>query len=610
MSSKSVARHELQRLFPSAFFHGRPDHNNGRHSLIVMEEMHQTLKGTRNFPTLNPAYDVCKIKNGFHLCGTMKKSCEYTLMETDAYYYVMAFDKAKYVPVAKGDEHHGRDGNDTTEAETGSEAGASPKTTSKSKAKAKADVPKPNYVPEDGISFKDRRPYLRMDDPLPRDFSLALSDREDTLMNIIAGISASWIDNDSGAQIYVPPDKQVLIDGHCLHLDTARQIGVKPRILNEDDPNSAWEPKDDDEAYDTPISISYDDGGAVWRPELKNQHGEAEVTCFFLHKRICELSQKLIGMDILSIDTDVMNYALNHVEKLHTIHGDQTPPIFWRFNPRLTWVYDMERPSFKLEEWAHINLLVDLIQKGKFERNLPPKKSMTSSQKAKYLEAIKNMSASQKNEKAKRDELIERNWRKLKHPVQSLIACIITCGGDYTCGYYGMTHDTFLEAYRTYSHIIGDIVTIDEDHAHKITMNTKAYIRLVKCAYIMKKKIMIDVKLLDDLKKAKDQREVCKGKKRTGGKEVLLPPEIAHASTVAHILEKRGLDEKNLFPTMKCLLINVLQVLYFLKIIYQAGDNPKLEEPLCLKYFYKLRDSSKPLSRHNVERIRTYGQRL
>ena len=186
-SAKSQGRQTIEKIWPSAFGM-RPTESPD----VIFEDLIQALKsvgqGTCDPSLVDPP---CSIRNGRELVMCMKKSAEQALRETNCHTCVICFDRYDKVPKTKGVEESHRD--EKKQATTPGDGGEEGKKKRKSSAKDARPVSVKDPNPEDGIGFKDRRPYLTLDGPLPRDWSAAMKDRDDTLPHIVRWMCAHWL---------------------------------------------------------------------------------------------------------------------------------------------------------------------------------------------------------------------------------------------------------------------------------------------------------------------------------------------------------------------------------------------------------------------------------
>lgn len=526
MSGKSASRHLFELYCPNAFFNKHLVTNSG----VIIEDMLQIIKPIKGSERYNPASgDKCILKNGNDFANRMRWSFQKALKKSEEMiYYVMMFDKSKCVPITKGVEQNKRDKTNSVDMST---------------------------VPKDGINFKDRRPYISGDKPLPADLSLAISDRDDTLMEIISFLNSFIISYYIKNKI--PSGKNLVIDGHCLKKDIAEKIGVEK--------TNGWSPSSDYEAYCTPIVINHK--GAFWFEYLHNEYGEVDFTSFYIYDKLCEIEKKTLGLDIYSIDTDTMLLGLVYISKRL---GVNCGGIYWRYEPKLSWVlnYRDEEPKWpdQEEKWVELVELYKMANGGcfNFQREKPPKlnksgKPIVPRKKADFTRDIKG-------------------FTMLKSPILTMVTAIFTIGGDFIDKLPLITHETAMKALECYSSYIGDIVEVDRSkYSFHVNINGQAYVRFVKSCYIIQKDL-----------KGKDGRAMHPSKIEYEE----INDELRRAKRVAGGL-----------PDLALLRCHARHLLYYLCLVFQIGDEKSLKLPNPLLYSYGPVDSKKPLARNNIKRI-------
>lgn len=544
MSQKSEARHELERLFPAAFLAGL--NYDTRKSAIVFEDVLQAIKPLGS-GALDVCDEACKVKDCFQLFCSLKKSAEWTLERTEAKTYVIVFDKYRFVPEIKGHEQNARN----------------QKTPVQSRKKAKEKKPEPDRTPVDGIPFKKRRPYLSAGKPIPRDIRLALDDRDDTLQDIIRCLSVAWVSPNSGARFDFPHDKRIILVGHGLTLADCEHMMIH---------KGKADPQTDHDAYCTPLMVAYYENGQIglsWLSDLRNELGETDMFLFYAIRKM-----RPHAVDILSVDTDMLALALTYLDKHHS--SDVTK-IYWRYYPALTWVYTFDGPHVNMERWVDVNALYVMMRGGKFNRYPPPKKNQSKKLKEEKEKALLLMSDADHERKKKEDDANESNYAKLQHPVLTLIMCFLVAKTDYTfqC-LYGVTHEKYMEAMRRYSSYIGDLVEVREE---KIFLRGDSFLRLLKTAFM-----------------------IARGRfKDPHSGEMIHPATLTMEDVRARTDD---LNPKNRFPSDAQVLLSAKQIAAVLLIYSQIGTASKLLEPDPVAHGYGPRDSSKPISRNNILRLK------
>ena len=425
----------------------------------------------------------------------------------------------------------------------------------KPKKKSRSKKIPPSTDPLDGISFKDRRPYLQLDEPIPIDISLALSDRDDTQIDIISFICYHLLKGT--CEFTIPKWKNLIIDGHCLTLEKSKILGVGI--------DQKYKPKDDLEAYSTPIIIQTD-GKLSWATYLKNEIGESDFSIFFLYDKICGIEKKMLGLDIYSVDTDMMFLSLIYLHKKGLNCGE----ICWRFEPGPSWVLNIEFvpnvwPNFT-ESWVDIRELYNYIKEGCFiePQPKPPKINKATG---------KPVVSRKKAERTK--DII--SFINLKNPVVCLVVAFFTAGGDYIDKFPLFGHEAAFTALQCYSNYIGDLITEDrKKFKYGISTNGIAYARFVKSCFIIQR----------NFKNEKGEA---------------IHPKMTVEEINKMLPQTKG--KKQTFIPHEKIMCHARHLQYYLSLVFQIGTCSKLDEPDPLLYSYAKIDESKELSRTNIKRV-------
>jgi hypothetical protein len=506
----------------------------------------------------------------------------------------MCYDKHKYVPDIKGQEQVDRDENFIDdEDDSGSEA--------ERKRKKKEE-----RTPDDGISFKDRRPYLLNNETIPADFQDALHDRDDTRREVIRCIVRSWLHPGSGcfALDSVPSGKRLIVDGHCLTLEDCEELGVK-----------GIRPKTDEDAAKTPLVLGLplipEDFLQIepypyltWGAELRNENGEADFGIFYLWKQLCKLDQREYGLDMFSNDTDWMELALVLLARQQACAG----PIFWRYAPKPSWVLYTEHNKLSDEQWVDVSGLYQAIDAGAFSDDPPKKKPPPASKKRKQEEENGPNNAKKRARpppKGPLDEMTKEEreayeiglvvmkrqfFEDTENRVLSLVAALFAVGNDVLGGFKGLTHERFVDAMRIYGGYIGTLVKVGDQYSRGIMLDGAAYVRLIKTAYILAKK----------LKKEWKRKDGSKG-------AAPMHPEDKTVQQIRDMTERYV--PENRFPTDQYIIASAHHLQYFLTLAWQVGEVHKLDEPDPLMYRYHKIDPKLPVSKTNLVREKaTYQQ--
>lgn len=561
MPQKSEARHELARLFSGAFNSGCV--SLGRDFDVAFEDGLQALKSIGN-GLLDTCNECPKLRTADDIFEATKRSAEQALNYTNCSTYCFLFDKYKYVPMAKGHEQSLRDNKRSTEEQ---ECESEPKNKNGKRTKK----PEPDRTPLDGKPHRKRRPYLVSGMPIPRDVRLAIHDRDDSLPHIISLQCMEWISLGSPHCLNIPQFKRVIIDGHCLTLEMAKTCGVGGKY-----------PASDKDAYQTPILVGDPFGNsdnksfAIWCPEFKNQHGEADSCTFFLLEHLIGKYPHRIHAEIYSNDTDMLNLSLIELDK----RGSEAPYIHWRFAPHPSWVFFTKLINSDTSKWADMNRLAQLISCGQFDRMAPPGRNKSKKIKEKHEELLRTMSIDDMDDKKRAHEGDQQKFTGLKYPLLSFVVAVLTAKSDYTDGIKGITHERFFSAMIQYADYIGDLIDISEDYGYGISINGGALCRLYKTAYML----------------AKSERF----KKDKNNKGEIMHPSTISLKTIRSMTS--SLAEMNQFPSDDYILQSGKHLRYLMILYYQVGKSPRILEPNPLNYGYYPRDPTLPLSRNNIRR--------
>ena len=237
---------------------------------------------------------------GAHLVEKFKKTIEGTLRYGDCDVFVLCFDKAMFVSVAKGAEQAKRD--------------------------ASGHVPSVLAQMDDrdvqatSVSYEEKRPYIELDKPLPADWHLAMRDREATVRHILSWLSEQLLSPHSAHRIEVPECKTFLIDGHCLCETQLLRMSVETGSRS-----SAT-------LYQIPVSLGVpfekqltergngsSDLFSLYELQLAplatNSRGEADFAIFWYLRLAQGRSRLPVDFRISSTDTDILLYGLVYLER-------------------------------------------------------------------------------------------------------------------------------------------------------------------------------------------------------------------------------------------------------------------------------------------------------
>ena len=367
---KSHIRHVLEIAYPTCFINGdkRTPAEIGNVRLVFEDSM-QTLKSfgdTWNSNQQVPSNQSCSIDYGLillrklgnlvlthfeHLLLSFRQSAEITFRNMpNVEVYALMFDKYDFVPISKGHEQTKRNSSKAANIED---------------AEGKVIV---TIGPADGISYKQRRPYLALGKEIPEDINKAKHDRDDTLPHIVRCICRELLNPLEGRRLSdedaeppkpwepqtllpqenfttsftIPHGKRVVIDGHCLQLEDLRniqaifpnrqmaleawQVTLGKFKYEELAEQTLWDAagfKSDRDVYSTPVVVE-----SIVGPEkqemriaymcraLANEQGEGDFCFFGMHHLLSRMLHReknpdavmdfpLLSYDVLSIDTDI-----------------------------------------------------------------------------------------------------------------------------------------------------------------------------------------------------------------------------------------------------------------------------------------------------------------
>jgi hypothetical protein len=148
-------------------------------------------------------------------------------------------------------------------------------------------------------------------------------------------------------------------------------------------------------------------------------------------------------------------------------------------------------------------------------------------------------------------------------------------GTDYNEGYKNLTHQHIATALKLYHNYIGNVITLSDDFDCGISINGEAYVRLLKCVYMVAKEKTFKQKIHPSVMSF-DRMQ----------------------SLTSHL--KNSLNPLAHMDIVKCTLLHSL---YTLKMIYQIG-NSRINVPGNITdYAYAKLDETLPPSRDNIKRL-------
>jgi hypothetical protein len=357
--------------------------------------------------------------------------------------------------------------------------------------------------------------------------------------------------------VNVPRGKRLIINGHCISLEKSRELKVGE--------GQKWSPKDDEEAYSTPIVVE-EDLSLSWADHLADRLGECDFSGYYIYNRLCEHEGRRLGLDVYSVDTDIMFLGLVYCHKNRGQDG-----IYWRFEPNLSWVLHYaevpDRWPQLNERWGDISELHRSIKGGCFNR--PKEKPQKFNKKTgKPIVPRKKADIPTKVE----------DFVMLKNPILTLVAAFFTMGGDFIDKFPLIVHETALKAVMCYSKYIGDIVEEDKAmYRYSVNINGKSFARFVKSCYVIQKNV-----------KDEDGNAVH--------------PKDMTLEDIEDCL-KNWKNKSGDFPSTEKIQCHAKHLLYYFSLVFQVGDEKRLREPDPLMYSYSKKDEDQELSRTNIKRL-------
>jgi hypothetical protein len=303
-----------------------------------------------------------------------------------------------------------------------------------------------------------------------------------------------------------------IFDGHCIDDD------YKVIINNLESPDSVTGA----ECYDTPIGllVNGSERSISWMIPFRNTTGESDFLPFFYTKNLQKLDWKddmvtgtqLSTMEmsrvtcIISVDIDSILYALTNLDIRHK--KDEYNSIFRVMYKRIS---KKQEP-----EWANINELLEYIK----------------------------------------DTIGRAGGSGMSYPALQLVTACLAAGSDYMENHYFVPQYHFIDAYRNYPDLIGNVVDVCEESAdgkkkfYKMALNASNYVKLICLAYYTSKK---DNKLWKDY----DPLE-C-------------PP--TYSSVMRRLVENYPDNDKFWLPSIDDLKFSACQMQYYLNMLSRLGKS-------------------------------------
>jgi hypothetical protein len=540
----------MEQLFPRAFVTGRrelPD------AACVMEDALTVFRSIGD-SVLKPDPETGRVwvNNGSDLVAAVKKSAEHYL-GGGCMIYCIVNDIYGLVPVTKGEEQGKRQSQ-----------------SAKSQRDHQMELPI-DFVPYTELS----KPYLRLDKPLPLDWSLAMCDRKGFRAWVIGWTSIQLVSSTNPhCKLRVPEGKIVVLHGHCLTREFIEEANARGGGFG----NKIDIPKHEDGTFvsdetlnEIPLIVSGGDGGfpikARFALELWNMNGEAEFAFFVLYRKLQTKFPSLLSMDVLSVDTDLMLLLMVYLHKYgEEIVGDLT----WKFSHG-GWVLKAEAPNASEERRVDINTLAGDVLRGNFYGKFdnPSLKSAVEEDPRTTHDL---------REKFRKTFPLDADCYGEPGGAIWQICAALAMASDYTSPFYGITQWRIVKALFKQSDYIGPLVKFNRHAEIPVKVDVQAFTRLVKCAYTY-------------------------ATRRLAG----VDPSTVRVRDIRDATEKRNgklpaLPEKAWFPTVFGLDLRMRHLTLYLHLMSQIG-NERIEEPSDVTHFgYMLVDAAKGITRDNIVR--------
>jgi hypothetical protein len=612
--NKANIRHILHARYPRAFVRaGCSDPQ------LLLEDTIQVLK------SVNESNGMCSNVDDLlrALRGNVNDALNY---KSSLRVAVLIFDKYLFVPIAKGVEQDKRNARSKSINET-----------------ALAVPP--------ALSYKQARPYLLPHAPLPADWPLALSDRDQGISTIISDLVAilavSARDHENEYNFELSHGRRVCIDGHCLTFEkvlalgaiypsrrlalaACNEIGDARAYLSDRQLWRTHQLDSDAAMYQTPIvfeSVFNEQYGeshyvVYFESRARNCIGETDSAIFTLHRlwsRILydeEFLQEsagaavasslsaqasafpMLNADILSIDTDIGYQALLYLSRIDKRMQAPMPQLCVRYAPALCWAFSKftTHLSATRERWIDARILYQSIKSGVIST---PIHSADESDPASA--SLQGDSEYTRNTIAKLGEMMmkhvpeasqasvsEKFAKAIIDPVWSTIVALLVGGCDYVPSYYGITHETSYSALVKHASFIGDVAW----HVSPVEGTAETWSDVLKPE---QKPAGVGLYYVNGA--AYVRLVQCAYMFEHGGLVDMDPARV----TWKLIRDKTShLVARNRPPAPQDIERNLLYMIYYVTILCQIGDCCIVEPPNLADYGFRKLDAAKPWSRSNV----------
>jgi len=607
---KSQARHVMEKMYPEAFLSGV----DGKYDVILLDSL-QLLKEIGNQKD-DPTNENRRRLTGKDLVVCLKNSAEYYLKNTTCSVCVILFDKIERVPLGKGETQENRDEtkNNYIEENHIINDGLTPTKILENTGAVDNILEEKKFCETEYknlIPFQLKRPYLHLDQVIPSDWGLAMTDRENTAKHIIAWIVFQmFFSTDCDCIIQVPPGKKVMIDGHCLDFGSLE--------MNLTDRDSLFQslynkfPKERNQfmelcskLYFVPLvkEQTYAQNSSFYVPPQEllyfdcsyfNENGEADFNFFYYLQKMSK-DPKLNVFCIHSVDTDILHYSLWYLEDHFVDDLTQKKVLYWKYGPKPAWPLYCKYPYSSGSKIVDINVLQNLITGKDTHINLDDlidyDKLYKSNSNLVSVPDTKKTDTTKK--RVPMSKVLPIDWQcvrkslyQTKNTVKNLVCCFLLGGSDYTKGYCGITYEKIVYAFSMHSSYIGCLIEKikyqpgDSNICWFHTVNPVSYVRTVLSSYIY-------------AHPTKFQKE----KKST---LTILDPQGYTYSSIT--VKTSSLALKNQLPKKEFINSSCLHLCYYIFMLNQLGEHI-IQEPDLPTFGFGLKRESLGWIRKNVQKL-------
>ena len=333
------------------------------------------------------AWALEPIRTVVELIRMMARGANYGLGRGGYDVYVPCLDLAKRVPETKAETQQDRDQSVVDKMRADRAKTMEELATFSNKV----------ILPSDGIPHTQRRPFLCPSKGFPEDYDEGLTDRMGTRMSILRAICFYLLDVTESSPacralytqgvkrgtldmaLRVPEGKCVILVGHCLAKEDLVQLCG---YLQQDPAGTCDEWKDltDDDLYEIPVVLH---GGGHVPGEyciqvatgLRCGMGETDFSVFGLWEKLCTRAGGVLtetklewtrrtGFHITSTDTDLLYYGIISLAKDDLLASPplHLPPIHINYGAQ-SWVQRRRAPWLATEQWCDLRALYGYLQR-------------------------------------------------------------------------------------------------------------------------------------------------------------------------------------------------------------------------------------------------------